>query len=141
MSFDITATSAWQNLRAHHDVVGARHLRDLFSEDPERGRELTLTAGDLYIDYSKHRVDRETMRLLVDVARVAGVEERRDAMLRGDHVNTSENRAALHTALRLPRDASLTVDGQDVVADVHEVIDKMGAFTDRLGSGEWKGAT
>ena len=141
MSFDITATSAWQKLRAHHDVVGARHLRDLFSEDPERGRELTLTAGDLYIDYSKHRVDRETMRLLVDVARVAGVEERRDAMLRGDHVNTSENRAALHTALRLPRDASLTVDGQDVVADVHEVLDRMGDFTDRLRSGEWRGAT
>ncbi|CRK49328.1 Glucose-6-phosphate isomerase 1 [Rhodococcus sp. RD6.2] len=141
MSFDITATSAWQKLRAHHDVVGARHLRDLFSEDPERGRELTLTAGDLYIDYSKHRVDRETMRLLVDVARVAGVEERRDAMLRGDHVNTSENRAALHTALRLPRDASLTVDGQDVVADVHEVLDRMGDFTDRLRSGQWRGAT
>ncbi len=141
MSFDITATSAWQKLRAHHDVVGARHLRDLFSEDPERGRELTLTAGDLYIDYSKHRVDRETMRLLVDVARVAGVEERRDAMLRGDHVNTSENRAALHTALRLPRDASLIVDGQDVVADVHEVLDRMGDFTDRLRSGEWRGAT
>ncbi|WP_137875019.1 glucose-6-phosphate isomerase [Rhodococcus sp. Q] len=141
MSFDITATSAWQKLRAHHDVVGARHLRDLFSEDPERGRELTLTAGDLYIDYSKHRVDRETMRLLVDVARVAGVEERRDAMLRGDHVNTSEDRAALHTALRLPRDASLIVDGQDVVADVHEVLDRMGDFTDRLRSGEWRGAT
>jgi glucose-6-phosphate isomerase len=141
MSFDITATSAWQKLRAHHDVVGARHQRDLFSEDPERGRELTLTAGDLYIDYSKHRVDRETMRLLVDVARVAGVEERRDAMLRGDHVNTSENRAALHTALRLPRDASLTVDGQDVVADVHEVLDRMGDFTDRLRSGQWRGAT
>ncbi|EME22925.1 glucose-6-phosphate isomerase [Rhodococcus triatomae] len=141
MSFDITTTSAWQKLRAHHDVVGTQHLRELFSEDPARGRELTVTAGDLYIDYSKHRVDRETMRLLVEVARVAGVEERRDAMLRGEHVNTSEDRAVLHTALRLPRDASLTVDGQDVVSDVHAVLDQMGDFTDRLRSGEWRGAT
>ncbi|MFD1811109.1 glucose-6-phosphate isomerase [Rhodococcus gannanensis] len=141
MSFDITTTSAWQKLRAHHDVVGARHLRELFAEDPARGHELTVTAGDLYVDYSKHRVDQETMRLLVEVARVAGVEERRDAMLRGEHVNTSEDRAVLHTALRLPRDASLIVDGQDVVADVHAVLDQMGAFTDRLRSGEWRGAT
>ncbi|TQF74079.1 glucose-6-phosphate isomerase [Rhodococcus spelaei] len=141
MSLDISATSAWQKLRAHHDQVADRHLREFFAEDPERGRELTVTAGDLYIDYSKHRVDRETLRLLVDVARAAGVEERRDAMLRGEHVNTSEDRAVLHTALRLPADATLTVDGQDVVADVHEVLTRMGEFTDRLRSGQWRGAT
>ncbi|MGW5073116.1 glucose-6-phosphate isomerase [Rhodococcus sp. NPDC004095] len=141
MSLDITATSAWQKLRAHHELVADRHLRELFAEDPERGRELTLTAGDLYIDYSKHRVERETLQLLVEVARAAGVEERRDAMLRGEHVNTSEDRAALHTALRLPQDAELTVDGQDVVADVHNVLSRMGDFTDRLRSGEWRGAT
>lgn len=141
MSLDITATSAWQKLREHHDRIADRHLRELFAEDPERGRELTLTAGDLYIDYSKHRVDRETLRLLVDVARAAGVEERRDAMLRGEHVNVSENRAVLHTALRLPADAVLQVDGRNVVADVHEVLDRMGDFTDRLRSGEWRGAT
>lgn len=141
MSLDITGTAAWQELRAHHDLVASTHLREFFAEDPVRGRELTVTAGDLYIDYSKHRVNRETLRLLVELARAAGVEERRDAMLRGDHVNSSEDRAVLHTALRLPADATLTVDGQDVVADVHEVLARMGEFTDRLRSGEWRGAT
>ncbi|SDC78626.1 glucose-6-phosphate isomerase [Rhodococcus tukisamuensis] len=141
MSLDITGTAAWQELRAHHDLVASTHLREFFAEDPVRGRELTLTAGDLYIDYSKHRVNRETLRLLVELARAAGVEERRDAMLRGDHVNSSEDRAVLHTALRLPADATLTVDGQDVVADVHAVLVRMGEFTDRLRSGEWRGAT
>lgn len=141
MSLDITGTAAWQELRAHHDLVASTHLREFFAEDPVRGRELTLTAGDLYIDYSKHRVSRETLRLLVELARTAGVEERRDAMLRGDHVNSSEDRAVLHTALRLPADATLTVDGQDVVADVHAVLARMGEFTDRLRSGEWRGAT
>jgi glucose-6-phosphate isomerase len=102
---------------------------------------LTLTVGDLYVDYSKHRVTRETLELLVDLARAADLEGKRDAMFAGEHINTSEDRAVLHTALRLPRDASLTVDGQDVVADVHEVLDRMGEFTDRLRSGEWSGAT
>lgn len=138
---DISATSAWQALQRHHGEIAGRHLRELFAEDPSRGTELTVSVGDLYIDYSKHRVTRETLRLLVDLARAAGLEERRDAMLSGVHINTSEDRAVLHTALRLPRDASLTVDGQDVVADVHEVLDRMGDFTDRLRSGEWTGAT
>jgi len=100
-----------------------------------------LTVGDLYIDYSKHRITRETIALLVDLARAAGLEARRDAMFAGAHINTSEDRAVLHTALRLPRDARLIVDGRDVVADVHEVLDAMGDFTDRLRSGEWTGAT
>uniref|UniRef100_A0A5Q5BPY8 Glucose-6-phosphate isomerase n=2 Tax=unclassified Mycobacterium TaxID=2642494 RepID=A0A5Q5BPY8_MYCSS len=138
---DISATSAWQALQRHHGEIAGRHLRELFAEDPSRGTELTVSVGDLYIDYSKHRVTRETLRLLVDLARAAGLEKRRDAMLSGVHINTSEDRAVLHTALRLPRDASLTVDGQDVVADVHEVLDRMGDFTDRLRSGEWTGAT
>jgi len=138
---DITSTPAWQALQRHHAEVGGRHLRELFAEDPARGRELALTVGDLYIDYSKHRVSRETLDLLVDLARAAGLEQRRDAMFSGAHINTSEDRAVLHTALRLPRDASLQVDGQDVVADVHAVLDKMGDFTDRLRSGEWTGAT
>ena len=125
----------------HHDEIGNKHLREFFDEDPARGRELTLTVGDLYIDYSKHRVTRETLTLLVDLAKAADLEGRRDAMFAGVHINTSEDRAVLHTALRLPRDAELTVDGQDVVADVHEVLDAMGAFTDRLRSGEWTGAT
>src|ERR1700761_528800 len=138
---DITATSAWKALGKHHDQIGQTHLRQFFADDPDRGRELTLSVGDLYIDYSKHRVTRETLRLLTDLARTANLEERRDQMFAGAHINTSEDRAVLHTALRLPRDAELIVDGQNVVADVHEVLDAMGDFTDRLRSGEWTGAT
>jgi glucose-6-phosphate isomerase len=141
MTGDISATPEWNALRRHHDQIAGKHLREFFTEDPDRGSELTLTVGDLYIDYSKHRVTRETLTLLVDLARVAHLEERRDAMLSGEHINTSEDRAVLHTALRLPRDAELTVDGQNVVADVHQVLDAMGDFTDRLRNGEWTGAT
>jgi glucose-6-phosphate isomerase len=138
---DITATPAWNALVRHHDDIGAKHLREFFDEDPARGRELTLTVGDLYVDYSKHRVTRETLKLLVDLAKAANLEGRRDAMFAGEHINTSEDRAVLHTALRLPKGAALTVDGQDVVAEVHQVLDSMGKFTDRLRSGEWTGAT
>ncbi|OBK11744.1 glucose-6-phosphate isomerase [Mycobacterium asiaticum] len=138
---DITATPAWDALRRHHDQIGETHLRQFFADDPDRGRELTLTVGDLYIDYSKHRITRETIQLLIDLARAADLEEHRDQMFAGAHINTSEDRAVLHTALRLPRDADLTVDGQNVVRDVHEVLDAMGDFTDKLRSGDWKGAT
>ena len=138
---DITATPAWNALASHHAEIGDKHLRDFFDEDPARGRELTLTVGDLYVDYSKHRVTRETLGLLVDLAKAADLEGKRDAMFAGEHINTSEDRAVLHTALRLPRSAELEVDGQDVVADVHEVLDAMGSFTDKLRSGEWTGAT
>ncbi|QZH60802.1 glucose-6-phosphate isomerase [Mycolicibacterium farcinogenes] len=141
MSADITATPAWQALSKHYDEIGDLHLTELFAEDPNRGTELVLTVGDLYIDYSKHRVTRRTLELLADLARAAGLEARRDAMFAGEHINTSEDRAVLHTALRLPADASLTVDGQDVVADVHSVLARMGDFTDRLRNGEWSGAT
>ncbi|WP_199254115.1 glucose-6-phosphate isomerase [Mycolicibacterium mengxianglii] len=138
---DITTTPAWNALQRHYDQVHEKHLTEFFAEDPDRGRELTLTVGDLYIDYSKHRVTRETLQLLVELAEAAGFTARRDAMFAGEHINTSENRAVLHTALRLPREASLRVDGQDVVSDVHSVLDAMGDFTDRLRSGEWTGAT
>jgi glucose-6-phosphate isomerase len=138
---DIAATPAWSALQRHHDEIGEKHLREFFAEDPDRGTELALTIGDLYIDYSKHRVTRETLKLLVDLARAAGLEQRRDAMFSGVHINTSENRAVLHIGLRLPRGEELAVDGQNVVEDVHEVLDKMGDFTDRLRSGEWTGAT
>ncbi len=141
MTADISAGPEWKALRRHHDEIAGKHLRELFAEDPDRGRELALTVGDLYIDYSKHRITRETLALLVDLARAAGLEQRRDAMFSGEHINTSEDRAVLHTALRLPRDAKLRVDGQDVVADVHQVLDAMGDFTDRLRNGEWTGAT
>ena len=137
----ISDSPAWNALVRHHDEVGEKHLRDFFAEDPDRGTDLTLTVGDLYIDYSKHRVTRETVKLLVDLAKAAGLEAHRDAMYSGVHINTSEDRAVLHTALRLPRGADLVVDGQDVVADVHSVLDAMGDFTDRLRSGAWTGAT
>lgn len=138
---NITATAAWQALSRHHDEVGAQDLRELFAADPSRGAELALTVGDLYIDYSKHRVTRQTLSLLLDLARTANLTQHRDAMFSGVHINTSENRAVLHTALRLPRGSVLTVDGQDIVADVHDVLDRMGDFTDRLRNGEWRGAT
>jgi len=138
---DITQTPQWQALAAHHAELEGAHLREIFAADPDRGRELTVAAGELYLDYAKHRVTRETLRLLTELAVAAGVPARRDAMLGGQHINTSENRAVLHTALRLPRDASITVDGRDVVAEVHEVLDRMGDFSDRLRSGEWLGAT
>jgi glucose-6-phosphate isomerase len=138
---DISATSAWDALRKHHAQIGETHLRQFFDDDPDRGRELTVTVGDLYIDYSKHRITRETIKLLTDLAGAAHLEERRDAMFAGKHINTSEDRAVLHIALRLPRDAELVVDGKNVVEDVHAVLDRMGDFTDRLRSGEWTGAT
>lgn len=141
MSADITATAAWHSLARHHEAIAPKNLREIFAEDPARGTELTLTVGDLYIDYSKHRVTRETLDLLVDLAKAADLEGRRNAMFSGEHINTSEDRAVLHTALRLPRGAALTVDGQNITADVHEVLDAMGDFTDRLRSGEWTGAT
>ncbi len=138
---DITSTPAWQALAAHQPQVFAMHLREVFAVDPERGRELVVDVGDLHIDYSKHRVLRETLELLTSLAREAGLEERRDEMFAGVHINTSEDRAVLHTALRLPASATLVVEGQDVVHDVHEVLTAMGEFTDRLRSGEWQGHT
>ncbi len=137
----ISTSPAWTALSRHYEEVGDKHLREFFAEDPERGRELALTVGDLYIDYSKHRITRETIGLLIALAEAAGLEQSRAKMFAGVHINTSEDRAVLHTALRLPRHAALTVDGQDVVADVHSVLDAMGDFTDKLRSGEWKGAT
>jgi glucose-6-phosphate isomerase len=138
---DITASSAWNALQRHHDQIATKDLREFFAEDPARGSELTLSVGDLYIDYSKHRVTRETLSLLLDLARAANLERHRDDMFAGRHINTSEDRAVLHVALRMPRGTELIVDGQDVVSDVHEVLDRMGDFTDRLRSGEWRGAT
>lgn len=141
MSADITSTAAWTELERHHREIADRHLRTFFADDPARGDDLTVTAGDLYIDYSKHRIDRTTVDLLLDLVRAADVPGRREAMFAGEHINTSEDRAVLHTALRLPAGARLEVDGQDVAADVHEVLTAMGEFTDRVRSGEWTGAT
>ncbi|WP_181781847.1 glucose-6-phosphate isomerase [Pseudonocardia pini] len=138
---DITATPEWTALTEHHAAVGEQHLRTLFESDPGRAAAMTAEGADLVLDYSKHRITTETLPLLVALAEAAGLPERITAMFDGQHINTSEDRAVLHTALRLPADASLTVDGQAVVADVHEVLGRMGEFTDKVRSGEWTGAT
>ena len=132
---------AWRELKRHHAEMAGQHLRELFAADPGRGERLTMEAAGLYLDYSKNRVTDETMRLLVELARESGVAERRDAMFRGEHINVSENRAVLHVALRMPRTASLVVDGTDVVRQVHEVLDQMADFSNRVRSGEWRGYT
>jgi glucose-6-phosphate isomerase len=132
---------SWKALEQHHAEIGERHLRELFEQDPGRGERLTARAAGLYLDYSKNRVTDETMRLLVELAAESGLEQRRDMMLRGERINVSENRAVLHVALRMPRGSSLVVDGVDVVAQVHEVLDRMTDFALRVRSGEWKGYT
>jgi glucose-6-phosphate isomerase len=137
----IDETPEWDALTAHHAEIGAKHLRELFAADPRRGTELTVTAGDLYLDFSKNRLTAETIAKLVALANAAGLRERIDAMFAGEHINTTEDRAVLHVALRMPRGAKLVVDGQDVVADVHSVLDRMGDFTDRVRSGAWQGHT
>jgi glucose-6-phosphate isomerase len=132
---------AWQDLKRHHAEMAGQHLRELFAADPGRGERLTMEAAGLYLDYSKNRVTDETMRLLVELAIQSGVPERRDAMFRGEHINVSEDRAVLHVALRMPRTASLVVDGTDVVRQVHEVLDRMADFSNRVRSGAWRGHT
>ena len=141
MGADVSGSSAWQALQAHARQVRDARLRELFAGDPGRGERLVGQVADLYVDYSKHLVTDETMRLLTDLAQHSGLRERIAAMFAGEHINASENRAVLHTALRLPRDARLVVDGQDVVADVHEVLDRMAGFADRVRSGAWLGHT
>ncbi|MFB4263591.1 glucose-6-phosphate isomerase [Nonomuraea sp. GTA35] len=141
MNGDITQSQEWAALGKHHEELAGRHLRELFAEDPGRARRMSVSAGDLYLDYAKHRATQETVGLLTALAERAGLRERIAAMFSGEHINVSEDRAVLHVALRLPREAELVVDGQDVVADVHAVLDKMSAFSDRVRSKEWKGAT
>ncbi len=132
---------AWGALEKHHAELADRHLRELFADDPKRGERLTAEGAGLFLDYSKNRVTDETLRLLVELAEESGLAERREAMFRGDHINVSEDRAVLHVALRMPRERSLIVDGEDVVAQVHQVLDRMGAFAERVRSGEWVGHT
>jgi glucose-6-phosphate isomerase len=141
MTIDPTASPAWQALATHFDAVRDIHLRQLFAEDPDRVTRQTAGAADLVLDYSKHRVTAETLSLLFDLARATGVEARRDAMFAGVHINTTEDRAVLHVALRMPEGEKLTVDGQDVVGDVHAVLRHMGDLSDRIRNGSWVGAT
>ncbi len=137
----MTIDSAWKALEGHRAKIEALHLRDLFDEDPARGERFALEAVGLYLDYSKNRLTDETLRLLLELARSAGVAERRDAMFRGEKINSTEQRAVLHIALRTPRDASIRVDGENVVPAVHAVLDRMAIFSDRVRSGAWKGHT
>ena len=137
----VTRTPEWNNLIQDRRQVGWTDLRKLFEEDPTRGETMTAEAGDLFLDYSKNMVTAETVQLLVALAERAGLRRRIDEMFAGDHVNVTEDRPALHVALRMPRDTELTVDGQDVVADVHRVLDAMATFSDDVRSGAWAGAT
>ncbi|WP_327356951.1 glucose-6-phosphate isomerase [Streptomyces sp. NBC_01304] len=131
----------WAALAKHREQLGDAHLRELFETDPGRGTGYVLQVGDLHIDYSKHLVTDETLTLLRELAAATDVFGLRDAMFRGDKINTTEDRAVLHTALRAARDAVIEVDGENVVPDVHAVLDKMSAFSDKVRSGEWTGHT
>src|SRR6059058_4422744 len=137
----LTERPAWNALAAHHQNVRELHLRKLFEDDPKRGERLTVEAVGLYLDYSKNRVTEETLKLLLQLAEESGLRERIDAMFRGDKINVTEQRAVLHVALRAPKDAVIVVDGENVVPEVHSVLDKMADFSDRVRSGAWKGYT
>ena len=137
----LTDLSAWQALETHYYDMAEVQLRELFVSDPQRGERLTAEGAGLYLDYSKHRVTDETLKLLLALAAEAGVEKKRDAMFAGEKINITEGRAVLHTALRPPRDAVIMVDGKNVVPDVHEVLDRMGEFADQIRAGKWLGYT
>ena len=132
---------AWEAIRVHSQAIGKRHLREFFAADPRRGERMTLEAAGIVLDYSKNRITDETLQLLIGLAEEAGLSDRIDAMFRGDKVNVTEDRSALHVALRAPKDASISVDGKNVVLQVHHVLDKMAAFCERVRSGAWKGFT
>ncbi len=132
---------AWALLKRHHQKIRRLHLRQLFAKDRERGEKLVVEAAGIYFDYSKNRITDETLALLLQLAQESGLREHIDAMFRGDKINTSEKRAVLHVALRAPRGASILHDGQNVVPEVHAVLDKMAAFSERVRSGAWKGHT
>ena len=132
---------AWKALRAHHEKVGHLHVRRLFADDPRRGERLTAEAVGVYLDYSKHRITDETLGLLLQLAEASGLRARIDAMFRGERINMTEGRAVLHVALRAPRGTSIVVDGENVVDQVHAVLDQMTDFANRVRSGAWKGHT
>ena len=137
----INQTSEWSALADHHAQIEPIHLRELFADDPGRAQRFTATAGDLLVDYSKHRITDETMALLLALARRAGLPDRIEAMFTGQRINVTENRSVLHIALRLPPGASLTIDGVDVVTDVHATLARMRSFASRVRTGDWRGAT
>ncbi|MGB7354542.1 MAG: glucose-6-phosphate isomerase [Acidobacteriaceae bacterium] len=137
----LTSLPAWKALQSHYEKVRNQSLRDLFRSDPGRGTRLTARAEGIYFDYSKHRVTDETVKLLLELAEQSGLRERIEAMFTGEKINITEKRAVLHTALRAPRDAKILVDGENVVPGVHEVLDRMSDFSNRVRGGAWKGFT
>src|SRR6266516_4526034 len=137
----LTHRPSWQKLEEHYHTARHLHLRTLFAEDPHRGERFTLEVIGIYLDYSKNRVNDETMRLLLELAESSGLRERIDAMFKGEKINVTERRAVLHVALRAPRDQSIIVDGQNVVPEVHAVLDKMADFSNRIRGGAWTGYT
>ena len=141
MTQRLTETPSWRALQAHYEKIKDVQLRGLFADDPGRGERLVAEDAGLYLDYSKNRITDETIRLLVQLAKERGVAERRDAMFRGEKINITEGRAVLHVALRAPRGTQIRVDGVDIVPEVHAVLDKMAAFSNRVRNGEWKGHT
>ncbi len=138
---DLTNIQQWHDLQQHFEQTKDTHLRQLFDEDHERGSRMTLQAGDIYADYSKNRINDETLKLLFELARARGVEQLRDAMFSGQKINTTEDRAVLHTALRNQGDEHVDVDGQDVLPEIKQVLDHMGQFANSIRSGEWLGHT
>ena len=137
----LTKRKAWKALEAHYKKIRELHLRDLFADDPKRGERMTAEAMGLFLDYSKNRITDDTVKLLLQLAEESGLRGRIDAMFRGEKINITENRAVLHVALRAPKGASIVVDGEEVVPQVHAVLDRMADFTNRVRSGEWKGHT
>ena len=137
----LTKRPAWLALEAHHEAIGGLHLRQLFADDSTRGERLTAEAAGIYLDYSKNRITSETIKLLLDLAEAVDLRARIDAMFRGEKINVSEGRAVLHVALRAPRGASILLDGENVVPQVHSVLDRMVDLSNRVRSGDWRGHT
>src|ERR1700693_5656319 len=137
----LTNRNAWKKLQTHYKRIGEVHLRNLFADDPQRGERMTIEAAGIFLDYSKNRITGETVKLLIQLAEECGLRSRIDAMFRGDKINVTEKRAVLHVALRAPTGSSIVVDGENVVPQVHTVLDKMSDFCNRVRSGEWKGHT
>jgi glucose-6-phosphate isomerase len=137
----LTERKAWKALTAHYETACQLQLRDLFAADPGRGERMTADAVGLHLDYSKNRITDETLALLTQLAEESGLRARMDAMFRGEKINVTENRAVLHVALRAPRDAAILVDGKNVVPEVHQVLDQMTDFCQRVRSGAWRGHT
>src|SRR5262249_28513975 len=133
--------AAWRAVGDHYETIRGQHLRNRFAGEPTRGERMTAEAAGVFLDYSKNRIDDETLKLLVALAKQSGLRERIDAMFRGEKINVTENRAVLHVALRAPRGASIVVDGKNVVPEVHAVLNKMAEFANRIRGGQWKGHT